>query len=123
MVQWLRLHAPKAGNMGLISDLGTKMLHSMQHSWKKKKKCRFTVEILGSAEACKLEQKVTHHSPGELKASWAPFSLAFFPPHLFPSWVRILFIPPAFTEHPLGPSSCHSTVEMQEGTESLFSWA
>ena len=36
MVQWLRLHAPKAGNMGSISGLGTKMLHSMQHSWKKK---------------------------------------------------------------------------------------
>ena len=36
MVQWLRLHAPKAGNMGSISGLGTKMLHSMQHSWGKK---------------------------------------------------------------------------------------
>ena len=31
MVQWLRLHAPKAGNMGLISHLGTKILHAMQH--------------------------------------------------------------------------------------------
>ena len=37
MVQWLRLHTPKAGNMGSISGLGTKTLHSMQHSWKKKK--------------------------------------------------------------------------------------
>ena len=37
MVQWLRLRASTAGGMGLISDWGTKIMHALWYSKKKKK--------------------------------------------------------------------------------------
>ena len=41
-VQWLRLHAPNTGGMGLIPSQGTKILHAVCHSQKKKRKIAFT---------------------------------------------------------------------------------
>ena len=37
-VQWLRLHAPNVGGMGLIPGQGTKILHAMWQHQKKGKK-------------------------------------------------------------------------------------
>ena len=38
VVQWLRLHASTAGGVGSIPGQGTKILHTVQHGQKKKKK-------------------------------------------------------------------------------------
>ena len=38
VVQWLRLHASTAGDMGLIPGRGTKIPHAAGHSHKRKKK-------------------------------------------------------------------------------------
>ena len=37
-VQWLRLQAPNAGGMGVISGKGSKISHAMWHGKKKKKR-------------------------------------------------------------------------------------
>ena len=38
VVQWLRLHVPHAGSMGLIPGRGTEILHATSCSQKKKKR-------------------------------------------------------------------------------------
>ena len=38
MAQWLRIWASTAGDLGSIPSWGTKILHAMQYSQKKKKK-------------------------------------------------------------------------------------
>ena len=42
-VQWLGLHASTAGGAGLIPGWGTKILHAMRHSRKKRKKKKKTI--------------------------------------------------------------------------------
>jgi hypothetical protein len=41
VVQWLRLHAPNAGDLGSISSQGTKIPHAVWHGWKKRRKSCF----------------------------------------------------------------------------------
>ena len=42
VVQWLRLHVPHAGSMGLIPGRGTEILHATLCSQKKKKEVHFS---------------------------------------------------------------------------------
>ena len=48
MVQWLRLHASKAGDVGSVPGWGTKILHASWHGQKRKgrKKSRYREDFL-----------------------------------------------------------------------------
>ena len=52
MVQWLRFHTLNAGGMGSIPGQGAKILHSAQHSQKKKKKLFFLKYTLYNIYVC-----------------------------------------------------------------------
>ena len=58
MVQWLRPHAPNAGDTGLIPGWGTKILHTTQHGQKKNKRRRQTK---GQSDVKCWEKHLTHH--------------------------------------------------------------
>ena len=46
LVQWLRLHASTSGSLGLIPDLGAKILQAEQCSQKKKKKLVSILDLI-----------------------------------------------------------------------------
>ena len=69
VVQWLRLHAPKAGGLGSIPGRETRIPHAAWHSLKKKKK-----EAALCQPSAKCKGGISHNRP-QCQASLAPLRL------------------------------------------------